>query len=274
VSNFIESENDDEIVGVILSRREALAAATKAGFGLVLTGATGIVSARQNSTPVHLVASPQLEEGPFFVEEKLNRSNLLQGTTRPSVTRGLPLSLLITVHALQSGELRPMKGAHVDVWHTDASGIYSDISAAMNHENTAHQAWLRGFQVTDAQGRARFETIFPGWYPTRTTHIHLKIRKFSADQNVTAEFTTQLFFDDRLANSIFKKTPYAGRGERPITNDSDGVFGVRQADGTLAGDHLMLELAERKGKPGYSTDFSIALTDENFRAPLPNNRMH
>ncbi len=255
--------NDDEIVGRILTRREALATAAKAGFGLVFAEAAFGASASQAAkTDVHLVASPQLEEGPFFVDEKLNRSNLLSGTQRESVTNGLPLSLSFTVHTLEKGILKPLKGAHVDVWHTDTLGIYSDQTK--DHEDNTEERWLRGYQVTDAHGKVHFETIFPGWYPSRTPHIHLKIRSFSPTHNVTAEFTTQVFFEEALSDSVFSKAPYSARGERRVTNSTDGVYGNRQVDGTLAGTHLTLSPTKAQSGNGLAAKFEIALTAGNF----------
>jgi protocatechuate 3,4-dioxygenase beta subunit len=268
MNKFNQPDNDDTPVGTILSRREALAAAAKAGFGLIIGGGAGsaLAGASQAQKQVHLVATPEVEEGPFFVDEKLHRSNLVAGTKRETVTQGLPLALTLAIHTLKDGVLSPLPGAHVDIWHADAAGVYSDESNPINHEDTARQTWLRGYQISDKNGLARFETIFPGWYPSRTAHIHLKIRRFSAAQNVTAEFTTQLFFDDAVAEAIFKKAPYTGHGTRRVYNDSDGLFSQRQVDGTLAGSHLMLALKKAPSGDGHTAAFSIALTDGNFKA--------
>ncbi|WP_196760779.1 dioxygenase family protein, partial [Streptobacillus moniliformis] len=112
----------------------------------------------------------------------------------------------LTLYRLTNGKFAPLSGATVDVWHADALGVYSDEDAPMNHENTAGQKWLRGFQVSDKNGLVTFQTIFPGWYRGRTTHIHFKVRETVKGQ--TKEFTSQLFFDDTLADTIFGKAPY------------------------------------------------------------------
>ncbi|MGV3613755.1 MAG: intradiol ring-cleavage dioxygenase [Fimbriimonas sp.] len=257
----IPMDNDDAIVGRILSRREALTLAARTGAGLMLGGvlapsADAALQAKAQRE-VKLVASPALTEGPFFLDGKLDRSDLLADTKRPAVVEGLPLALAITIYKLANGKYAPLKGAAVDVWHCDALGVYSGESHPMNHENTEGQNWLRGYQTTDADGVVKFATIFPGWYPGRTTHIHFKVRHASKVATGTQEFTSQLFFPDALADEVFAKAPYKPREGRSARNANDMIFRERQVDGTFAGDHLMLELA-RKGN-GFDAKFAVAL---------------
>jgi protocatechuate 3,4-dioxygenase beta subunit len=115
----------------------------------------------------------------------------------------------------------PLAGAIVDVWHCDALGVYSDV--ADPGFDTSGQKFLRGFQQTDGDGVARFLTIYPGWYPGRTVHIHFKIRSPASDGSVY-DFTSQLFFDDSLSDSVFTSSPYAAKGERGTRNQDDGIF--------------------------------------------------
>ncbi len=261
-------DNDDAIVGRIFSRREALAHAAKAGFGLALTG--GAIAAtrggdRTHDLPkVHLVASPVLTEGPFFVDEKLNRSNLIGDTTRDSVRNGIPLELKFTVYKANGDTFEPLPGAQVDVWHADGHGVYSDESNPMNHENTAHQTWLRGYQMSDSSGVVKFKTIVPGWYDGRTAHIHFKVRQRSKDGSTTAEFNSQLFFVDTLLDQLYQASPYNSRGDRTMRNDADDIYSERQVDGSVAGHHLTL-LPEKQGATGgYVAHFAIALTKGNL----------
>jgi|GEM_PF-142708 len=134
----------------------------------------------------------------------------------------------------------------------------------MNHENTAHQTWLRGYQVTGANGVVQFKTIFPGWYSSRTPHIHFKVRTFSAQHQATSEFTSQLFFHDRDIDRIYTHSPYDTRANRDTTNANDSVYNDRQVDGSVAGSHLLLDLKQSETS-GYKSQFAIVLTDENTR---------
>ena len=255
-------ENDDEQVGTVLTRREAMAAAGRFAAVLGFAGAAG--NAQAQSSKIHLVASPQLTEGPFFVDEKLNRSDLVSGTSRTSVKNGILLHLSFTVHRLDDTAHALMQGAYVDVWHADAAGVYSDENNPMNHEDTSHQTWLRGYQVSNASGLVTFKTIFPGWYRGRTPHIHFKIRAYSASKKVTAEFTSQVFFKDVDATRIYQKEPYLSAGERDTNHHNDNVFTERLSDGSIAGDHMLLDLKKLPGTEGYSAHFHVGLTKANL----------
>ena len=252
--------HDDKTVGRLFTRREALTTAAKAG--LVLVAGPGLQQFGAAKQKVHIVVSPELSEGPFFLDEKLNRSDLVAGTSRATVANGLPLLLSFAVYKLAGNDHRLLKGAHVDVWHADAAGVYSDESGAMNHEDTTRQTWLRGYQVTDAEGSAQFKTIFPGWYPGRSPHIHFKVRTYSVANPATAEFTSQLFFRDADAKRLYAAEPYASRGGHETTNANDGVYNESQVDGKPAGSLMLLDLT--KNGRGYQAHFAILLDDTNL----------
>jgi protocatechuate 3,4-dioxygenase beta subunit len=96
----------------------------------------------------------------------------------------------------------------------------------------ASESWLRGYQLTDASGRVTFNTIMPGWYQGRTTHIHLRLRS-TYDASVTGgSNTTQLFFAQGLVNELYTSTaPYSSCGTNPTTNASDHVY-AQEVKGT------------------------------------------
>jgi protocatechuate 3,4-dioxygenase beta subunit len=87
--------------------------------------------------------------------------------------------------------------------------------------NTEGQKWLRGYQVTDANGVAQFTTIYPGWYSGRAVHIHFKIRTSLEDNGY--EFTSQFFFGDSLSDQVFANAPYTSKGQRDRLNDDDDI---------------------------------------------------
>jgi protocatechuate 3,4-dioxygenase beta subunit len=256
-----QEDHDDKIVGTILTRREALRAAAIAGFSLAL-GAAGqgamVPSPRQKA--MHLIATPEVEEGPFFIDEGLHRINLVEGTSRKTVALGSPLGLRFTLYALRSKSSEPLAGAHVDIWHADAGGNYSDEAPGpIQQEDTKGQKWLRGYQITDANGKARFETIYPGWYHNRTPHIHVKIRNFDAKTNKSRVFNTQLFFDDETNDVMYSRPPYDGRGVRRVRNLWDGDYAIRQADGTTLGSHLHFDVTKSSDGIAKVAEFVIGL---------------
>src|SRR5262249_47377991 len=155
--------------------------------GSVSTGtntSTGSGSSTNTSSTTSVVVTPAETEGPYFVDENLNRSDLTSNTTDANVLNAVPLTLQLKVYRVNGSAITPLTGAHVDVWHADANGVYSDEQAL----NTAGQTFLRGYQVTDSSGAVQFTTIYPGWYRGRTVHIHFKVRTYAASGSKTYEF--------------------------------------------------------------------------------------
>jgi len=245
-------------VASMLKRREVLsfiggtAAVSLVGClrGQSVSGATSSTQTPARSaiaTAPTCVVKPQQTEGPYFVDEKLNRSDIRSDPSDGSVKQGVPLRLVLHVSQLDGSSCKPLSGATVDIWHCDALGVYSDVSD--RSFSTVGKKFLRGYQVTDANGTVEFVTIYPGWYPGRTVHIHFKIRTDSASGR-GYEFTSQLYFDDALTDRVYAQAPYAARGQRTQRNDRDGIF----QDG---GEQLMLQLT--KDAQGYMGTFDMGL---------------
>lgn len=199
------------------------------------------------------VVAPALTEGPFFVDERLNRSDLTAGTSEPFVINGLPLHLKLGVYTVNGNACSPLAGAQVDVWHTSAEGVYSDeASGAIQSKNTVGETYLRGYQISDQNGTVEFRTIYPGWYMGRTIHIHLKVRIFSASGQQAFEFTSQLFIDDAINDIALANAPYNTRGQRTVRNANDGIYGT-------GGSQLTLDLQPASEGVGYLGTFTIGL---------------
>lgn len=199
------------------------------------------------ATTPSCIIRPQQTEGPYFVDEKLNRSDIRSDPSNGAVKPGVPLRLIFHVSQIDNRSCTPLSNATVDIWHCDAMGAYSDVSD--RRFSTVGQKFLRGYQVTDVNGTVEFLTIYPGWYPGRTVHIHFKIRTNSASQS-SYEFTSQLYFDDSLTDQIHAQTPYAAKGQRNIRNNQDGIFQDN-------GEQLMLQVT--KDAKGYVGTFDIGL---------------
>lgn len=231
----------------VLSRREALALMGTAGVGLLVGGWTFKAQTITGAPRSLCIVRPEQTEGPYFVDERLNRFDIRLDPTSGRTTPGTPLALTLQVMRLSEGDCRPLAGAQVDIWQCDATGVYSDVKDP--GFSTLGQKFLRGYQVTDARGEARFLTIYPGWYPIRTVHIHFKVR---TDQIVrrSFEFTSQLYFLDELTDQVHLAPPYSSRGRRRVRNRHDSIF----RDG---GDQLMLQLSPTNG--GYAAIFPIGL---------------
>jgi protocatechuate 3,4-dioxygenase beta subunit len=237
--------HDEPHPGRILTRREALRviASSAAGFAL---GGLPFARAEHNGSAA-CVARPQQIEGPYFVDERLNRSDIRFDPTTKTMSRGVPLYLNFRVARMDGLSCLPLPRAQVDVWQCDAEGLYSDANDFQ--ESTVGQKFLRGYQITDRQGTASFTTIFPGWYPGRTVHIHFKIRWGPVGKG-EKEFTSQIYFDDALTDVVHAEPPYSRRGPRKVRNNRDLVS-------LIGGKRLILPLREEK--KGYAGTFDVGL---------------
>jgi protocatechuate 3,4-dioxygenase beta subunit len=205
-----------------------------------------VISPSFAASPPACVVRPEQTEGPYFVDEKIERSDIRRDPTDSSIKPGVPLRLEFQVSRVASGTCAPLRGAVVDVWHCDAQGVYSDVRDP--RFDTRGKKFLRGYQQADGNGIAVFQTIYPGWYEGRAVHIHFKIRS-SLDSQRAQEFTSQLYFDEAATNQTFKQPAYSKRGRR-TTNDSDFIFRNGGKD---------LLLVPVKEAAGYAAKFSIGL---------------
>jgi protocatechuate 3,4-dioxygenase beta subunit len=196
--------------------------------------------------------------GSHFLEDQLERSDIRFEPTNGSVTEGAPLTLTLGVFEVSKKRCTPLEGAQVDLWHCDALGHYSGVRVP-GFDGTG-LIFLRGYQLTDARGRAQFKTIYPGWYPGRTVHIHFMIRTPIA-QGQRYEFASQLFFSDLLTDRIHAQKPYQRKGPRKTRNADDNLY-------ANDGYRLLLEVAGNHSS-GYVARINIGLdlTDREVRAP-------
>jgi protocatechuate 3,4-dioxygenase beta subunit len=152
--------------------------------------------------------------GPFYFDPRLVRPDITEG--RP----GMPLELRMRV--LDGTTCKPLPGARVDIWHADARGIYSGYDGQGDDGRTSAvgETYLRGAQTTGADGVVTFRTVYPGWYPGRTPHIHIKV--FLDKRTVLAG---QAYFPDGLSARIYReRAPYNVRPVADTVNAGDFLF--------------------------------------------------
>jgi protocatechuate 3,4-dioxygenase beta subunit len=210
------------------------------------TGTTGSTGTATGSTSSSCVLTASLTEGPYFVDEKLQRSDIRSDPVTGVVSQGVPLSLTFNVSRADNSACTPLTGAYLDVWHRDAGGTYSDVSGNGNGTSGAGKKFLRGYQITDANGQVSFQTIYPGWYSGRAVHIHFKLRRF-AGATKTYEFTSQFFFDETLTSTVHALSPYSSKGTRNVVNTTDGIY-----NGLSAAEKAALTLQTSKTSDGYA----------------------
>ncbi len=263
------SDDDDKPTGKILSRREIFGLFGAAGAALLVAcsgdssskGATssgevsaansngaagsaaGTTTANTSASVPSCVVRPALTEGPYFVDEKLNRSDIRSDPSDSSVKPGVPLTITFNVSSMANNQCGALASAMINVWHCDALGVYSDASDPSF--NTKGKKFLRGYQMTDAAGKATFTTIYPGWYQGRAVHVHFKIR------SAGTAFTSQFFFDESLNDVVLAQAPYSQKpAANRLRNQSDDIY--RQA-----GDQMILK--PTKAGDGYAASFDVAL---------------
>jgi protocatechuate 3,4-dioxygenase beta subunit len=165
--------------------------------------------------------------GPTWFDAQAVRSDIRDD--RP----GTPLDLAFRVVALPG--CAPVPSAVVDLWQCDAGGVYSGFAGVAPGDGgkvdardrwgdteaspTDADRWLRGTQLTGAGGVVQFGTIYPGWYPTRTVHLHLKVH---LDEKTV--LTTQLFFDDAVSDQVHGAAPYSAHPGRDTRNARDAFY--------------------------------------------------
>ena len=237
-----------------LDRRSVLAAGGLIGLGAVLAACSGqqqrtaapttassssapapaTTTAPPPPSPVDLldaagtcVLTPETIAGPTWFDAHAVRSDIRDG--RP----GTPLDLAFRV--VHAGPCTPVPNAVVDLWQCDAFGTYSGFASASPGQGgspdgrdeygdtqaaaTAPERFLRGTQVTGPDGVVQFATIYPGWYPTRTPHLHLKVHL-----DAKTRLTTQLFFDDVVSDGVYGADPYRQHLPRDTRNDTDSFY--------------------------------------------------
>ena len=167
--------------------------------------------------------TPQQRGGPYYFDV---------GQVRRDITEGRPgTPLLVALRLVEAGSCAPIRDAVVDIWHPDAAGQYSGYRGQGDDgTDTSGETFLRGMQITDANGLVEFETIYPGWYPGRTAHIH-----FKAHTDERTFVTSQMYFPDDITDVIYLAEPYSARGPRSTTNDNDTLFIGDSANRTLLG---------------------------------------
>ncbi len=183
--------------GGALMSREALAQAAASG-GSLITGAE-----------VCLI-TPETTEGPYYFDPALVRADITEG--RPGLATTVRLQVV-------DEQCRPLENARVDIWHCDAAGLYSGYPNQTGGIDATGETFMRGTQFTDAEGIVEFATVYPGWYPGRTTHIHFKV--FLDEATL---LTGQLFFPDEVSEQVYASVaPYNQRTGRETFNTNDGI---------------------------------------------------
>jgi protocatechuate 3,4-dioxygenase beta subunit len=196
---------------------------------------TGTTTATATAGPAAACTlTPEVTEGPYWIPNKLTRRDVTDGQP------GTPLSLHLYVE--DASTCKPINGADVEIWHANAGGAYSGVNGNSKH-------WLRGHQKANAAGLAIFRTVYPGWYPGRTPHIHVKVHVGGREVH-----TGQLFFSDKVSAAVYAGGAYASHGQQDVKNSGDNIYAQAGSGSAL------LRLRKRAGRKGYVGTLTMGVT--------------
>lgn len=220
------------------------------------TSGTVSVSVTASSSASCGTTIPSVTEGPYWTDDSAsgyNRSTITSDIAGTNTQTGVPLTLTLYIYD-RKNSCAAMQNVQVDIWHCNASGIYSGVKNSTNGNGADYtsQSWLRGYQLSDSTGMVKFVTIVPGWYTGRTTHIHMRLRSTYDTSSDGSTNTAQLFFDQTFIDSLDTTvSPYSSSGKNSVTNAGDSIYNSE-------GGTTLLSLSG-SASAGYAASFSIYL---------------
>lgn len=165
--------------------------------------------------------TPEQTEGPYYIDVDKIRGDIRED--REGVR------LKVAARVVDADGCTPIKDAVFEIWHADAAGQYSGFDGEFaggrpggRRGPSSQSRYLRGAQITNADGVAEITTIYPGWYPGRTVHIHAKVFISNAEA-----VTTQFYFDEEISDEVYALAPYRSRSRRDRMNANDSIFSNR-----------------------------------------------
>ncbi|KAI0865744.1 Intradiol ring-cleavage dioxygenase [Xylaria cubensis] len=174
------------------------------------------------------ILAPYVTDGPYYVVGEKLRSNVKEA----QFSEGIDLFLEVQYIDVNTCEAIP--SVAIDIWNCNATGVYSGVESGQAGLNTT---FLRGIQLTDYEGVATFETIFPGHYVGRAPHTHLLAHTNASVQSngtisvwgAPVSHIGQLFYPDDLRAEVEATAPYNQNTQTLTTNDED-MWSILQAD--------------------------------------------
>lgn len=177
------------------------------------------VSVTAAVTSCHLI--PSETDGPYPLYSVLSNSAMIRSSLQETKT-GVPLTVELTLVKV-NGSCAVIPNAYIYIWHCDKDGTYSGYSSTQNG-NHLGETYCRGIQKTDANGKVTFQTIYPGWYPGRITHVHFQVYLSSLSSTVTA--TSQFAFPQDITQAVYSSALYASHGQNTSVTSfaADNIF--------------------------------------------------
>lgn len=169
---------------------------------------------------------PEVTQGPYWVSGELVRQDITEEQ------EGVALTLDIQIIDVNTCE--PVPQAYLEIWHCNSTGVYSGVIASgngnSNDSTNLDNTFLRGVQASDNVGVVTFDTLVPGHYTGRTSHIHV-MSHLNATLNTNNTLSGgaithvgQMFFDQDLLTAVGEVTPYSSNTQDLTTNAEDSIM--------------------------------------------------
>ena len=208
------------------------------------SGTTTSTTTTTTTTPGSCVLIPQETVGPYPLFNDITSAAAYQRADITEGKTGVPLNVILNIVNV-SNQCAPILTAMVYVWHCDKDGYYSGYN--QSGADLRGQTFLRGVQTTDTNGRVTFNTIYPGWYPGRATHIHFRVYL-----GLDLQATSQLAFPSATTSAVYSTPLYVAKGQNPTTPASDGIF----SDGVS---YQMPIVGANAATGGYDAELTVGI---------------
>lgn len=188
--------------------------------------------------PPNCTLIPSETAGPFPLDLTENQTFFRQDVRegRAGILLNQKIKIIGTDNCL------PMPNVRVNIWHCDKDGLYS------GYGTESGKTYMRGYQITDANGEVNFTTILPGWYPGRICHIH-----FQAYVSSVYAAISQLTYPIAEKNAIYTANAEVyTKGVDPLGFQNDGVF----ADGYT---YQLATLTPNNDTGGYDSYLEVTI---------------
>ncbi|CAG9986259.1 unnamed protein product [Clonostachys byssicola] len=173
------------------------------------------------------VLTPEVTQGPYYVSGEDIRVNIVESQAG--------LDTILDYQVIDVDTCDPVPDVYLEMWHCNSTGVYSGVNAQGNGNSAdtsnIYNTWLRGIQETDSDGVAQFESIFPGHYTSRATHIHIMVHTGATrydngtlGNNIKASHVGQAFFDQSLITKVELLSPYSTNRQQLTTNAADSIL--------------------------------------------------
>lgn len=175
---------------------------------------------------------PEATQGPYYIDGEIIRSDMSEDEP------GVPLFL--DIQLIDTSSCDPVPAVFVDIWHCNATGVYSGVvnpsNGNPNDLSNVNATFGRAVQQTDINGVVQFETIFPGHYVGRAIHMHvlthntessiIRTNSTLLSGNFTAQSSHvgQIFFDQSLIAQVEATAPYNTNQQELLPNEQDGIL--------------------------------------------------